>query len=291
LQERDGVANGNGGPGGRSGCGGGFGKGCAAGAQPAAFDETNHRARFHGENGGTALAKVHRVAEEEDFGGGSGFIELGRLVGEDFAGEAVFARDFESVGVLLLGRVERKSEDRLARGCGFGGKSEEVYFVFRGEGICRGAQDGYVMLGVLGDNGRGDQLGRAIAAADEDVGLAAVAKVFQDMGDREDVSLFIYEEAVAKEAVVIAARGRGLVQLINDRADSGGKRSVVGKIAGRGCNRQAAGDGGEKSGEPGSAIFSGPKHWLREPFQGLTATTVMTVAAAGVDGKARKGTG
>jgi len=41
---------------------------------------------------------------------------------KDFAGEAVFARNFEGVGVLLLGRVEREGEDGFAGRSGLGGE-------------------------------------------------------------------------------------------------------------------------------------------------------------------------
>ena len=54
------------------------------------------------------------MAEEENFGGWGGFFKLGGFVGKDFAGKAVFARDFEGVGALLPRRVEREGEDGLA---------------------------------------------------------------------------------------------------------------------------------------------------------------------------------
>src|SRR6266446_6814340 len=125
------------------------------------------------------------MAEEENFGGWGGFFKLGGFVGKDFAGKAVFARDVEGVGALLPRRVERV-----------------------------GAEDGDGVFGVHGDGGGWEKDRGAIGAADEDVGLATVAKSLQDMGGREEVPLFADEEAVAKEAVVVAARGGGLVQLI-----------------------------------------------------------------------------
>src|SRR6266852_1733538 len=108
LQECDRVADGDGGARSGDGSGGGFGKGYSAGAQPAAFDETYDRARVDGEDGGAALAKIHRMAEEENFGGWGGFFKLGGFVGKDFAGKAVFPGDFEGVGALLPRRVERE---------------------------------------------------------------------------------------------------------------------------------------------------------------------------------------
>jgi len=67
-----------------------------------------------GKDGRAALAEVYWVTEEEDFDGRGGLIELGGFVREDFAGEAVFAGDFESVSALLPRRVEREGEDGLA---------------------------------------------------------------------------------------------------------------------------------------------------------------------------------
>jgi len=78
---------------------------------------------------------------------------------------------------------------------------------------------------------------RAIGAADENVGLATVPKRFKNMRGSKEVALIVNEEAVAKEAVVIATGGCGLVKLINDRADSGGERVVVDGVHGRGSYR------------------------------------------------------
>ena len=122
LQECDRVADGDGRAGSRRGPSGGFGDGHCAGAQPAAFDEADNRAGILGEDRGAALAEIHGVAQEEDFGGRGRFFKLGGFVGKDFAGEAVFPGNFEGVGALLLGRVEREGEDGLAGGSGLGGE-------------------------------------------------------------------------------------------------------------------------------------------------------------------------
>ena len=86
------------------------------------------------------------MAQEEDFSGWGGFLELGGFVGEYFAGEAVFARDLEGVGVLLLGRVEREGEDRLPGGGRFGGKRQESHIVFACERIRLREENGDVVL-------------------------------------------------------------------------------------------------------------------------------------------------
>ena len=100
------------------------------------------------------MAEVYRVAEEEDFGGGGGFLELCGFVGKDYAGEAVFARDLERIGILLLRRMKREGEDGLPRRCRLGGERQESDIVFAGEGIRRRAENGDVVLRVDRDDGR-----------------------------------------------------------------------------------------------------------------------------------------
>ena len=72
------------------------------------------------------------------------------------------------------------------------------------------------------------------------------------MSDRQKITLFVNEEGVAKETVMVTARGWGLVELINDGADSGGERGVVSKVIGRGTGRQAAEETDKKGCRPGS---------------------------------------
>jgi hypothetical protein len=47
------------------------------------------------------------------------------------------------------------------------------------------------------------------------------------MSDGEEVTLLVNEERVAEKPVAITAGGRGLVQLLHNRAESGGERSFV----------------------------------------------------------------
>jgi hypothetical protein len=101
------------------------------------------------------------------------------------------------------------------------------------------------VFGVHGDDGGWEKDRGAIGAADEDVGLATVAKSLQDMGRRKEIPLLVDEETVAKEAVVVATRGGGLVQLIDDGADGGGEMVVVGKGLRHGTNAEAADETGK----------------------------------------------
>jgi hypothetical protein len=185
------------------------------------------------------------MAEEEDFGGGGGFLELRGFVGEHFSRETVFARYLEGVGVLLLGRVKRKGKDRLALGSRFGRERQESHTVFADERIWRREQDGDVVFGVRGDDGSLHEKWRTIRTANENVGLAAVAETFQDVSGGEEVALLVDEETVAKETVVVAARRWRLIKLINEGAD-GGKKSGIASLA---LRRRAHGEDAEDGDE------------------------------------------
>jgi len=102
------------------------------------------------------------------------------------------------------------------------------------------------MLGVYGDDRSLEQNRRAISAADQDVGLAAVTEVFEDMGGGEEIALIVDEEAVAEETVVVAAGRRRLIELIDDGADRRGERSVVSRRLGCGCDYEGSEEAGEQ---------------------------------------------
>src|SRR5260370_25873147 len=70
------------------------------------------------------------------------------------------------------------------------------------------------------------------------------------MGSCEQITLFVNKEAVAEETVTVSARGRGLVQLINDWANSGGERCVAGRVIGGRAERQATHAAGKENSEP-----------------------------------------
>jgi len=240
FQQSDCVANGDGGAGNRGRLSGGFGDGHGAGAQPATFDKTDYRAGVEGKDRGATLAASYGMTKEEHVSRRGGFFELRGFVGEDFAGRAVFLGSLECMSILELWRMKREGDHGLTAGSWLRSKRQKRYFVLALERIWRRPKNGDVVFCVHSNDGRLKKARRAIRAADQDVGLAAVAKGFQDMGDRQKITLFVNEEGVAKETVVVTARRRGLVELINDGADGGGERGVVSKILGRGPGRQAA---------------------------------------------------
>ncbi len=152
--------------------------------------------------------------------------------------------------------MKRQGNNGLTAERRFGRKRQKSYFVNTGEGIGSGQENSHIVFRVRGDDGGLNELRRAVRAADENVGLAAVAESFQDVGDREEVPLFVNEEAVAKEAVAVAARGWRSVQLINHRADSGGKRGVVGRVGrvlGNRPDRQTTREAKKYGYQPGGA--------------------------------------
>lgn len=165
------------------------------------------------------------------------------FVGEDCAGGAVFAGSFKALRVLQVDGMERKCEDGLA-GCGrLGGERQVGYAIVGGEGVGGDAENGDVMGGVGGDDGGLQEARRSIGTANDEVRLAAVAEGVEDVGVGEEVALLVDEEGVAEESVMIAARGRGFVEAVDDRADSG-----VGGGAGR---NMVSGLSGEGAGERG----------------------------------------
>jgi hypothetical protein len=187
------------------------------------------------------------VAEEENFSRGSRFFELCGFVRKDFTGCAVFSRNFECMRVLEPWRMKRKGDDLLTEGGRVRGKRQKSYCMVAGERIAGGEENGDVVFGVHGDDGSLNQLRRAIGAAHKDVGLAAVVKGFQDVGDRQQIPLFVNEEPVAKEAVVVATRGWRSVELINDGADGGGERRILREVLGCGPDHQAGAETGEQT--------------------------------------------
>ncbi len=82
-----------------------------------------------------------------------------------------------------------------------------------------------------------------------------------------------------------------MVKLINDRANSGGERVVVDGVHGRGSDRQAAKETGEKSHQPRSATSDVLTHLWQEPFPSFSGTPSKKVTAVREAGKTRKRTG
>ena len=150
------------------------------------------------------------------------------------------------MSILELWRMKREGDHGLTAGSWLRSKRQKRYFVLALERIWRRPKNGDVVFCVHSNDGRLKKARRTIGAADQDVGLAAIAKSFEDVGDCQKVTLFVNEEGVAKETVVVTARGWGLVELINDGADSGDERGVVSKVIGRGTGRQAAEEANNK---------------------------------------------
>ena len=162
------------------------------------------------------------MAQEKDFGWRGGLFELCGFEGEDFSRGAIFSRGFEASSVAETGRMERESENRLARYGGVRREREKSNLELAGERIWRGTENGHVMVGIDSDDASFEKAGRAIGAAEENVRLAPVAEGFEDVGDGEKVALVVDEEGVAKEGVVITAGGGGLVEAVDEGTDGGG---------------------------------------------------------------------
>src|SRR5260370_31779378 len=118
------------------------------------------------------------MAEEENFLCRSWLFQLSGFVGEHFAGEVILTRDFERVGVLLPGRMERQGQNGFPGGDRLAGKRQEGDLVTRIKRIGGREENSDVVLGVCSDDCGFKPFGWAIATADQDVRLAAVPKCF-----------------------------------------------------------------------------------------------------------------
>ena len=131
-------------------------------------------------------------------------------------------------------------------GCdGICGQGQEGHAEVAGERVGRDAEDGDVVLRVGGDDGGLEKTGRGVGSADDEVGLAAVAEGVEDVSVGEQVALLVDEKGVAEKGVVIAARGRGFVEAVDDRAD-GGVEGYVGRRMVRGGRSGCAGTGNKQ---------------------------------------------
>ena len=128
------------------------------------------------------------------------------------------------------------------------------------------------MLGVCGDDRGLEQNRRAISAADQDVGLAAVTEVIEDVGSGEEIALVVDEESVTEEAVVVAAGRRRLIELIDDGADRRGERSVVSRVPGCAYDCEGGEEAGEQGRQASRTIFRGLKHFRQQAFLDLSKT-------------------
>src|SRR6266436_7362042 len=106
----------------------------------------------------------------------------------------------------------------------------------------------------------------------------------------EQITLFVNKEAVAEETVAVPARGRGLVQLINDRANSGGERCVAGGLIGGCAERQATRVTAKESSKPKNAAGEFLRHGVRA-FRMASGSATKKVAAGRRAGKSRKRAG
>lgn len=91
-----------------------------------------------------------------------------------------------------------------ANGC-VSRQQKERNTVLADERIWRGSKDCHIVLRIFGDHSDLQQLGRGIGPIHENVGLAAVTKRLEHVGDCEEIALIIDKEGVAEECVMVAA--------------------------------------------------------------------------------------
>jgi hypothetical protein len=95
---------------------------------------------------------------------------------------------------------------------------------------------------VGGDDGGWEYAGRGIGSTEDEVRLAAVAEGLENMGVGDRVALVVDEEGVTEEDIVVAARGGGFVEAVDDRANSGiGRQDSRRTVGGQGYAVSAGG--------------------------------------------------
>src|SRR5260370_37697649 len=107
------------------------------------------------------------------------------------------------------------------------------------------------------------------------------------MGSCEQIPLFVNKEAVAEEPETASARGRGLVQLITDWANSGGERCVAGGLIGGRAERQATHAAGKESSEPENVAAEFLRHGVRA-FPMASGSATKKVAGGARNGEVQK---
>jgi hypothetical protein len=288
LEERDRVANWDGCARNRRGSR----RRCAdrktARAQPTALDETDYRLGIEGQDRRAALAERYRMAEEEDVSRWGRFLKLCGFVGKDFAGGTILLRSLKGLSIPWLLGMKRQGDHMLAEEGSIRRQRQESYGVLARERIRCCVKNGDIVFCVHGNHVGSNELRGTIRAGDENVGLAAVAKSLQHMGHRQNVPLFVNEEAVAKEAVAVASGGRGLIQLIDDRADRGRERGVFSSPLGNDRGPQAAEQASKEEGhEPGSSASVVLRHLPPSPLP-CPELSLKKLTAGEEAGKTRK---
>lgn len=183
------------------------------------------------------MAKLHGMAQEKNVRRRGGWVEHGALEGKNLAGRAILAGSLEALRTSRMGWVQGKSDDRITRDGRLLRKSEVGDAKSARERIRFSAKNSDVASAIRGDDLYLQQLRRTFAPVDQDVWLTAIAKSFEDVGVGEQIALVIDEEGVSKELVMISARGRGLVELV----DNGANGAALGRVdfsrnrAGRGA--------------------------------------------------------
>ena len=249
LEEGQGVVDRDGGAeSGRPACWGGSFRlrDRGRGMQPTAFDDADDLVGVAGDDWCATLPAENFVAEEKKLGLGLAFVEFGGEVLQDFGRGLVFLRGVKGVGILEVCRAQGFSEDCRATRRIVWSERKECDLEFRGEGIGSGAENGYVVLRIDGDDFDFAETGRSVGPAQQDGRQAAIAEVGEYVGGGDEVAVVINEEGVAVEDVVDAAFG-GFVERVDEWTDGEGDGGV-GRRCRLGC-RPGEEQDGDESGE------------------------------------------
>jgi len=190
--------------------------------------------RVAGDYRRAAVAFQDCVAEEEELSFGDTFVQLGKFIGDERTGGAIFGEGIEGVWIAEARRTHGHGLQRLRRRGADGSERKKFDEVLALERVGFGAEESDIVIGVLRDDVHLEKAWRSHGAAKDDVWLGVSAgELAEDVGSGEEIAVAIDEEGVAVKDVMEAATGGILIDGIDDGADGERKVGIVGDLRGR----------------------------------------------------------
>jgi hypothetical protein len=149
------------------------------------------------------------------------------------------------------------------------------------EWIRRRSQYGHIVIPIYNHQRSQNKPGWPRRLAKQNVRLASVKRA-KDVRRGDEVALFVDEEAVPVEKVVIAPLGRSLIHGIDNRANGSRQQRIVCGHAGHCMHCQGpqnASNGGERFGDPFAIQFHGDTGKVPSP----TATSIAEPPGSAID--------
>jgi len=182
------------------------------------------------------------MVEEKQFRVTPPLLQLRKSEIEHFSRCAIIQRPVQSVGVQRLSRTRGWNNNTFAFHHPVGCQRQIFNCVWTFERIRRGSEDCDIVRAIYDHQLGSDKPGPSRRIVQQNIRLAS-PQLAQDVRCRDEIPLFVDEETVSVEKVVIApirrspVRGR-LIHGIDDRAYGIGQQRVVRGIFGRSVNRR-----------------------------------------------------